>query len=103
MDSGVALATIGGDFMDEFMIEQKTDVLTRKNSVGVEVKMKTLNPTNDFSFKGGGNPAVTIGVGTVAITGYTSGQKCIGSFKFTEKNAEYSDHDGSGRHLPSAA
>jgi hypothetical protein len=90
----------GGDYMDEFTIENKGDVSERLGTDGEIKKVKLHKLTNDFSFKGGGNPAVPLGAFATTINGLSGGAKLIKSFKNTGKNSDFDDYDCSGTHYP---
>lgn len=99
---GIASYT-DGDFIDEFKVTQKKEIITRRGTTGNITKIHELNPTNDFSSKGGGNPAIGVGVLTLAITGLTGGVKAVPEYGHTEHNNEFDDYDFSGTHYPNAA
>jgi hypothetical protein len=92
-----------GDYLDEFSTEGKTDVSERRGTDGAIAKVKDYNPTSEISVKGGGNPAIAVGVGSLSITSLSGGAQMIKSSKHTEKNTDFDDFDLSGTHYPSAS
>lgn len=91
-----------GDYLDEVKVTNNTEVSERRGTDGTFKKVKDFNPTNDFSFKGGGDPAVALGVGTFAITGLTGGVKMIPKYDHTQKNNDFDDFEATGKHYPGA-
>lgn len=91
-----------GDFLDEFKISQEVEISERRGTDGTFRKVKDFNPTSDFSYKGGGNPAIALGVGSLTITGLSGGVKMVKKYDHTEKNTEFDDFEASGKHYPNA-
>ena len=92
-----------GDFLDEFKVSMSTEVSERRGTAGAIVLVKDFNPTNEYSYKGGGNPAIALGVATDTMTGLTGGVKINNKFDHTEKNNEFDDFEAAGKHWPNAA
>ncbi len=91
-----------GDYLDEFKTTNNVETSERRGTNGDIKKVKDFNATNEFAFKGGGNPAVPVGVGSLTITGLTGGVKIVQKFERTEKNNDFDDFDCSGKHYPNA-
>jgi len=100
---GISGSTSGGDFTDELKLSKQTEIIERKSSAGITVKVKDINPTTDISIKGGGAPAIALGSGGVAVSALTGGVIMVSKHEHTEKNAEFDDYDASAKHYPSGA
>ena len=93
----------GGDFCDEFKVSHKTEVSTRRGKTAVITLVKNFNPTNEFSFKGGGDPAVAVGSsGGVTFSEVTGGVMMVEKYDHTGKNNDFDEYESSGTHYPGA-
>lgn len=93
-----------GDFLDEVSITTAIELSERKSTAGITTKGKAINPTAEFSIKGGGNSGLSLGVGSISITtGLSGGVKYLVKDQYKQVNTDFDDFDASGKHLPSAA
>jgi len=98
---GIASAALG-DYLDEIKATFNIETSERRGTNGTITKIKSFNPTNEFSFKGGGDVALVVGVGAFTITGLTGGVKNLSKYEHTDKNNEFDEFDASGKHYPTA-
>jgi hypothetical protein len=91
-----------GDYLDEVKTTNNIETSERRGTNGDIKKVKDFNATNEFSFKGGGNPAVAVGVATLSVEGLTGGVKIAQKFERTVKNNDFDEHDCGGKHYPNA-
>lgn len=94
---------VADDYLDEISLKNNTDVAERRGTNGDVKKVKAYNATNDISLKGGGNPAIAVGIGTLAYTGASGGVKLIQSYEHTEKNTDFDDYTVAAKHYPNGA
>lgn len=92
-----------GDFLDEVSTTANIETSERRGTNGNFGKVKPFNPTNDFSFKGGGNPAVAVGVAALTVEGLVGGVKVAQKFQRTWKNNDFDEHSCDGKHYPNAS
>lgn len=100
---GVSGSTSGGDYTDELKITKNAEIISRKDSNGIESIQKAINPTADISIKGGGNPAIATGSGGVAVAALNTGVIMTSKFEHTEKNSEFDDYSADAKHYPSGS
>lgn len=89
-----------GDYLDEVDVDFNTEVAERRGTSGDIKKVKDFNPTNDLTVKGGGQPAISVGVATLAVTGLTGGVKMCSKFGHTEKSNDFDDFNLTAKHYP---
>lgn len=95
--------TEGGDYLDECRVGQMISVNERTGRDGEVAKVFPFKTINEISLKGGGLPAIALGVVTMTVTGLSGGKKVFSKYEestFAEKPCEYSSD---GKHYPSAA
>src|SRR4051812_1317679 len=90
----------GGTWTDEVQVTPTIEIVKRRGSDGTFVKGKALNPTNDFSIKGGGGTVSAVGLATLTLVGISGGVKYIEKAPHTDKNNDFDDFECSGTHLP---
>jgi len=91
-----------GDWLDTFKWDPKIEVSERRNTAGVFGKVKSFNPTNEFSFKGGGDMGIGLGTGSLSITGMSGGCHLIKSSLRNEDSHDFDGHEVGGTHYPGA-
>lgn len=91
------------DYLDEISADFNAEIAERRGTNGDIKKVKSFNLTNDFSMKGGGNPAIAVGVGSITYTGLTGGVKMIPKYTHTEKNTDFDDFACTGKHYPNGS
>jgi len=92
-----------GDYLDEVKVTNNTEVAERRGTNGAIKKVNAFNPTNDFSFKGGGDPATAVGVATLTITGLSGGVKVVKKYEHTLKSTDFDESMAEGTHYPGAS
>lgn len=95
--------TEGGDYLDECRISKGLSVNERPGRDGEIAKVFPYKTINEIAFKGGGLPALALGVVTMSITGLSGGVKLFSKYEettFAEKPCEYS---ADGKHYPDAS
>lgn len=97
-----AAFTPGGDYMDSLEISREVEISERRGTNGQIKKVKDFNPTNGLSFKGGGDPALTLGVATFAHPELVGGVKYISKLVHTLKNNDFDEYSADGKHYPNA-
>lgn len=90
-----------GDFIDEVSVTAQVELIERKGTNGQTKKARALNPTNEFSIKGGGSSGLTLGLSAISL-GLAGGVKYVTKDTNTQKNSDFDDFDASGKHLPNA-
>lgn len=92
-----------GDYLDEVKTTNNIETAERRKTNGDIGKAEPYNATNDFGFKGGGNPAVAVGVGSLNLEGLVGGKKIVQKYERTQVNQEFDNFDCGGKHYPNAS
>jgi muramoyltetrapeptide carboxypeptidase LdcA involved in peptidoglycan recycling len=92
-----------GEWCDEAKTKNMTKIVTRENRVGVTKLVRTVNPTNEGSLKGGGLPTTAVGIGASLDESITGGIFVVESKERTRKGDNFDESDISWKHFPAAA
>jgi hypothetical protein len=95
--------TANGDYVDEISVDTSVELITRKGTDGVTKKVDSVDPTSEFSIKGGGAPTLALGVGAVSIKELEGGVKAVEKKNHTQKRGEYDEFSTNGKHFPGAS
>lgn len=91
-----------GALTEEVEITQNIEEKVLKDHLGVNARVKAINPTKDFSVKGHGTLTATLGIGSAGISSITTGISVIKQIKYTEKHDDYDGWTYNGTNHPSA-
>jgi len=93
-----------GTFIDEVQVKEKTNVAERKDRLGVTKRVYPFDPMAEVSVKGGGEPALALGVvASPGVTGITGGVFIVKERTHTQKGDGFDEFDLSATHYPNAA
>lgn len=102
-DVHIGITLHAGALTQEVEVTYRSEKKILKDSVGVDARIKGINPTKAFSVKGHGSLTASVGTGSSSgIFTISGGVTFIDEIKVTEKNDDWDGWSYSGTHHPNA-